>query len=111
MWEDREHGFARGALDAPDGETPQPDAGVMGVACQPPTAVTGRLVLELQAQGQEKGEDTLDKGLRVAKQLKVRGFILKIDGDSTVFSGPCGGFAHVSPPGQQVSSADETRWG
>jgi len=43
-------------------------------------------MLELKAKGQEKGEDTLDKGLRVAKQLKVGGFILKINGDGAVFA-------------------------
>jgi hypothetical protein len=51
----------------------------MRVACQAPAVVTGRFMPELKAKGQEKGEDTLDKGLRVAKQLKVGGFILKLN--------------------------------
>jgi hypothetical protein len=58
----------------------------MGMAGQAPAAVTGRFMCELKAKGQEKGEDPLDKGLRVAKQLKVGGFILKINGDGAVFT-------------------------
>ena len=50
-----------------------------------------------------------EKRLAIAKQLKVGRFILKIDGDGPVFAGLFGCFAHVSPLGHQVSSADETR--
>ena len=60
-------------------------------------------MFELQAKRQEKGEDTLDKRLGVVKQLEVGGFILEIDGESAVFPCPCGCFAHVLPPGHQVS--------
>ena len=73
--EDREHRFTRGALDPPDGEPTQPDTDIMGVAGQAPAAATGRLVLELKAQGQEEGEDTFDKRLAIAKQLKVGRFV------------------------------------
>ena len=66
---------------------------------------------ELKAQGQEESHNEFDKRLAVAKQLKVRRFILKIDGDGPVFSRRFGRCAHVSPPGHQVSSAEETRWG
>jgi hypothetical protein len=66
-------------------------------------------VFELKAKGQEKGEHAFDKRLAVAKQLKVGRFVSKIDGDGTVFAGPFGCCAHVSPLGHQVSSADETR--
>ena len=58
----------------------------MGVARQAPAAATGRLVCELKAKGQEEGEDTFDKRLAIAKQLKVGRFILEIDGDGTVFA-------------------------
>jgi hypothetical protein len=34
--QDREHGATRGALHPPDGETTQPDTGIMGVACETP---------------------------------------------------------------------------
>src|SRR4029434_7557713 len=67
--------FARGALDAPDDDSTQTDARIMRVARQAPTAATGRLVGELKAQGQDKGEDELDKRLAIVKQAKVGGFI------------------------------------
>ena len=64
--QDREHRAARGALEAPDGEPTQANTGIMGVACETPAAATGRLVCQLKAQGQEKGEDAFDKGLAIA---------------------------------------------
>src|SRR6266852_3318090 len=85
MREDREHRFAPCTLDAPDGETTQPDTDVMRVACQTPAPAAGRLVFELKAKGQEKGEDTFEKRFAIAKQLKVGRFMLKIDGDGPVF--------------------------
>jgi hypothetical protein len=109
--EDREHGSACRALDTPDGETTQPDPNIMGVAGQAPAAATGRLVCELQAKGEEKGEHAFDKRLPIAQELKVGRFVSKIDSDGAVFAGPFGCCTHVSPPGHQVSSADETRWG
>ena len=83
----------------------------MGVAGQAPTTATGRLVCELQAEGEEESAHAFHKGLAVTKQLKVGRFVSKIDGDGTVFAGLFDRCAHVSPPGHQVSSADETRWG
>jgi hypothetical protein len=73
--EDREHGFAHCTLDAPDGETTQPDTDVMRVAGETPTPATGRRVCELKAKGQEKSQDDLDKCLASVKQAKVRGFM------------------------------------
>ena len=108
--EDREHGFARGALDTPDGQTTQPDPHIMRVTRQAPSTTTGCLVGELKAKGQEKGEHELEKRLAIVKQLKVRRFMLKIDGNGPVFSRRFGCCAHVSPLGHQVSQADETRW-
>jgi hypothetical protein len=89
--------FARGALDTPDGETTQPDTGIMGVAGQASTAVTGRLVFQLEAEGEEKSEHELEKRLAIAKELKVGRFVLKIDGDGPIFAGLTGGVAHGSP--------------
>jgi len=43
----------------------------MGVAGQAPAAATGRLVCELKAKGQEKGEHAFDKRLAVAQELNV----------------------------------------
>jgi len=83
----------------------------MGVTSQAPTATTGGRVFELKAKGQEKGEHALEKRLAIVKQLNVRRFMLKIDGNGPVFSRRFGCWAHVSPLCHQVSSADETRWG
>ena len=85
--QDREHRFARGALDTPDGEPTQADTGIMGVARQAPAAATGGLVGELKAEGEEKGEDEFDKRLAIAQELKVGRFILEIDGDGAVLRG------------------------
>ena len=83
----------------------------MGVTRQTPAAATGRLVYELKAKGQEKGEDAFDKRPAIARQLHVGGFILEVNGDGAVFSRRFGGCAHMSPLGHQVSQANETRWG
>ena len=50
----------------------------MRVTCEAPAATTGCLVLELKAKRQYEGEDTLEKGLAITKELKVGGFILEI---------------------------------
>ena len=62
------HRFAGGALDTPDGETAEPNSGIMGVAGQR-AAVTGRFVVELKADGEDKGKDELDERLGVVKEL------------------------------------------
>jgi hypothetical protein len=83
----------------------------MGVAGETPTATTGRLVGELKAEGEEESAHAFYKGLAIAKELNVSRVVSKIDRDGTVVAGPFGCCAHVSPPGHQVSSADETQWG
>ena len=95
---DGEDRFACGALDTPDRETTQADTGVIGVTRQAPTSATGRLMLALEAKGHEKGEDTFQKRLAVAKQLKIGRFIVEIDSDGAVFAWPFGCVTHVSPP-------------
>ena len=107
MRQDREHRFARRALDTPNSETTQADTGVMGVTRQAPAATTGGRVCELKAKGEEKSEDTLDKRLAIVKQTKIGRFVLKINGDGPVFTGLAGGGSHGSPSSHQVSSADE----
>jgi hypothetical protein len=57
-------------------------------------------VFQLKAQGQEKGEHTLEKRLAVAKQAKAGRSILKIDGDGTVFPWWFGWASPAAPPGQ-----------
>jgi hypothetical protein len=83
----------------------------MRVACETPAPATGRLVGELKAEGEEESAHEFHKGLAVIQQLQVSRVVSKIDSDGAVVAGPFGGCAHVSPPGHQVSSADETRWG
>jgi hypothetical protein len=63
----------------------------MRVASQAPAAATGRLMLELKAKSEEKGEDELDKRLAVVKELNVGRFIVEIDGDGAVVPRLCGG--------------------
>jgi hypothetical protein len=78
---------------------------------QAPTAVTGCLVLELEAEGEKESEDALEKRLAIAQQLNLGCFVSKIDRDGPVFAYRFGRCAHVSPLGSQVSEADETQWG
>ena len=69
----------------------------MGVARQASASVTGGLVLQLKAKGQKEGEDTFEKRLAIAKQLKVGRFVSEINGDSPVFTGRAGGGSHGHP--------------
>ena len=63
--QDREHGATRGALHPPDGETTQPDTGIMGVACETPSTATTRLVCELKAEGEEESTHEFDERLAI----------------------------------------------
>ena len=82
----------------------------MRVARQASATSTHRLVFELKAEGQDEGDHAFDKRLAIAKQLKVGGFILEINGDGAVFSRRFGRCAHVSPLGHQVFAMyDSTR--
>ena len=82
----------------------------MGVARQTPAAPTGRLMLELNAKGEEKGEDELDKCSAVVKELNVSRFIVEIDGDGAVVARLAGRVAHGSASGQRVRAADDPKW-
>src|SRR6266705_713558 len=75
----------------------------MGVARQAPTLTAAGLVEELKAEGEEKGEDELDKRLGVVKELVVSRFIVEINGDRAVFACHFGGLAHVSSPCRWLS--------
>jgi len=92
-----EHRSACGALKTPDGEPAQPDPDVMRVTGQTPTSATGRLVFQLQAEGEEEGEETLEKRLTVSQQAAIGGFVVKIDGDSPVFASLAGCGSHSHP--------------
>ena len=71
MGQHGEDRFAGGALDAPDGEPAEANPRVMGVARQAPPHLAAGLAEELKAEGEEKGEDELDKRLGVVKELVV----------------------------------------
>src|SRR4029450_2392603 len=75
----------------------------MGGARQAPTLTAAGLVEELKAEGEEKGEDELDKRLGVVKELVVSRFIVEINGDRAVFACHFGGLAHVSSPCRWLS--------
>ena len=105
-----EHRPARRALDAPDGDPTQPNTRIMRMARQAPSSAAGRLVFQLKAQGQEKGEHKFEKRLAVAKQLKVGRFILKINRDGAVFTGLAGCIVPGSSSGQMVAAADDPKW-
>jgi len=62
----------------------------MGVACQAPTSLIGRLVFQLKAKGQEKGDHPFDQRLAIVKPLNGGRFIVEIDGDGAVVSRLCG---------------------
>jgi hypothetical protein len=109
--QDRDHRLARRTLDTPDGEPTQPDTDIMGVAWQPPAAATGGLLGELKPAGQDERSHPFDQGLAVAKPLHVGRFVLEMAGEGPVVSRRVGRCAPGAPPGPQVSSVDETRWG
>ena len=75
----------------------------MRMARQAPSPATGRLMFELKAQGEEKGEHTFDKRFAVAQQLHIGRFVLKINRDGPVFAGLMGGGSHESLSSPQVS--------
>ena len=90
--------LASRALHAPDGEATEPNAGIMGVASQTTTAVTGRFMGQLEADGEDEGQDKLDERLGVAKELRVGGLIVEIDGEGAVVARCFGGLCPVSSP-------------
>ena len=98
MRQDGKHGFTRGTLNAPDGETAQADSDIMGVARQAPAATTRGLVGELEADRQDKGEDELDKRFGVAQEGKVGRLIVEIDSDGAVFASRFGSLSPVASP-------------
>jgi hypothetical protein len=61
-----------------------------------PALATDRRVGELEAQGQDKGEDELHKRLAIVQQAKAGRFILKIDGGGAVVPCLCSCYAFGS---------------
>src|SRR5262245_59259661 len=103
----RKHCLARGALDAPDGEITEADTRVMGVPRQTPAAGTGRFVDKLEADRENKGEDTFHERLAIAEHLKISGFVMKIDSDGAVLSSRVGGRSHALPSIEMAVGTDE----
>src|SRR5712664_925643 len=99
--QDGEGRFAGGALDTPDGEPAQANPRVMRVARQAPTRAAAGFVCELEAEGEEEGEDAFDKRFAITKELEVGGFVVEIDSDGAVLACRFGGVSHVSSPGQR----------
>src|SRR5215813_12624448 len=110
MRQDCEDGSARGALETPDGHPAQANPEVMRVSRHTSATATSGLVFELKAKGQDEGDHEFDKGLAIAKQLKVGRFMLKINRDGAVFTGLAGGIVHGSSSGQMVAAADDPKW-
>src|SRR5712671_7880010 len=81
--------LARGTLHAPDGEAAEANPRIMGVAGET-AAVTQGFVIELEAKSQEKGQNEVNERFAIAQQLKVGGFIVKIDGEGAVLAGRFG---------------------
>src|SRR6266446_6760554 len=73
----------------------------MGVARQASTLAAAGLVEELKAEGEEKGEDELDKLLGIVQEPKIGRLIVEIDGEGAVVTYRFGGVSHVSSPGQR----------
>jgi hypothetical protein len=92
-----EYRLAPRTLNAPNGQTAEPNAGIVGVAGQT-AAAAGGFVGELKANGEDEGEDALDERLGVAQELRVGGLIVKIDGEGSVFARRFGGLCQVSSP-------------
>ena len=69
----------------------------MGVARQAPTLTAAGLVEKLKAEGEEKGEDELDKRLGVVKELVVSRFIVELN-DHQLKAGGFKSFRRTSPP-------------
>ena len=96
--QDREHGFAHGALDTPDREPTQADTGIVRVPRQAVPCVAAGLVEELKADREKEGEDELDKRFGVGYEGKVGRLIVEVDGNRPVVACRCSGLSHGSPP-------------
>ena len=95
----------------PDGETTQPNTGIVGVARQAATCAAAGLMEELKTRREEEGEDTLDTRLGGVKELAVGRCVVAIDGDGAVCAGRFDGLSHVSSPCRWLSVAMRHREG
>src|SRR5262245_27932575 len=102
--------MTRRALEPPDGHPTQAHAEIMRMARQASATATSGLVFEQKAEGQDEGDHEFDKGLAIAKQLKVGRFMLKINRDGPVFAGLADCIVHGSSSGPMVGAADDPKW-
>jgi hypothetical protein len=98
--QDGAHGWARGALDTPAGETTQADTGSVGVARQTPTRAAAGRVGELKAESAEQRAHECTNRVGGAQERKVGRLITDGDGDRAVVAYRFGGVVHGSAPGQ-----------
>src|SRR5256885_17174464 len=105
MGEYREHRLAGGALHPPDGETTQPNTGIVGVARQAATCASAGLMEELKTLREEEGEDKLDTRLGVVNEVALGRLPVEIDGDGAACAGHFDGLSHVSSPCRGLSVA------
>jgi hypothetical protein len=82
--QDGAHRATRGTLDPQDGAPTQTDPDVRGVVRDAPADMTGSLVGELTAQGEEQSEDACDKRWAVAQERNVGRCIVESDGDGAI---------------------------
>src|SRR2546428_13226440 len=69
MRQDGEHGFARRALDTPDGESTQVETGIVGVARVAPAPAEAGTVEAVQPVKVQKSEHQPDEYLRGCQEL------------------------------------------
>ena len=69
----------------------------MGMTRQTAAAVAACLMVELEADREDEGENELNEGFAIADQLKISGLILEINGDGAVFLYCFGGVTQCHP--------------
>jgi hypothetical protein len=78
--------FALRPLKPPDHQTTKPNTGRVGMARQSISPRAPRVMLELEANGQDKGDHQINAGFALPQHVHVGSLIVKIDDNSTVLS-------------------------
>ena len=73
----------------------------MRVTGQAAARAAAGFMCELEAEGEEEGEDAFDKRFAITKELEVGGFVVEINGDGAVAACRFRGVSHISSPGQR----------
>jgi hypothetical protein len=95
--EDGTHRAPPRALETPERDAASTDPYIVGPTRQASSPTTGRLMLELEAEGEEEGAHPVNQCLAGCHQAAVCGFVSTIDGDGAVGSRRFGRCAHVAP--------------